>query len=302
MNENHKGNLFINFFQIFKIWDILFALIFYILGSVIARFTGAPISWLRFFIGLTIIIFIFLAYFFLEKRFSLDRNLIISERLSDSQNVRSLTSTNLLQISLGFLAVAAFFVVFMLINRGISVTAGIILFLVFILIICIAVPPIRLIQKGLSEIAFAILLGNFVPGFAFFLQSSEYSRILLSATLPLSFLILASRLAISLEQYGKNDSLRNKSMMESMGWQKGILFHNIIILVAFILIGIFGIIGQPWKITWPGLLVLPIGVFEIWQLWKITQGAKPHWKLLKLTANVLVFLAAYFISLSAWIR
>lgn len=299
MKENQKPNLFTQFFQILKISDIVLAMLFYILGAGIVRMNGAVISWFGFFIGLICVLAIFSAMPFLESRFSRIQYSVIPDK---NGSRRSLTSTNQLQIGLGFLAITAFFIVFLSVRQGLSISAGLIFFLIFLLILFMVVPPIRLIQKGLAEVPFAILVGNLVPGFAYFLQTSEYSRNLLSVTLPLTLLILANRLAISLENYEKNPDLLRKTMMESIGWRRGISFHNLIIFAAFLLMVIFGIIGQPWKLTWPGLLVLPLGIYEIWQLWKISQGAKPHWRILKLTSFGMIFLAAYFISLTAWIR
>lgn len=299
MKENQRPNLFIQFFQILKISDLLLVLVFYILGAGLVRMNGAAISWLRFFIGMICVLALFSAMPFLEIRFSKIQSALDYEK---GKSDRSFSAANYLQIGLGFLAITAFFIVFLSIKQAITISAGIIFFLIFILIIFMVIPPIRLIQKGLGEIPFAILVGNLVPGFAYFTQASDYSRNLLSVTLPLTLLILANRLAISLEGYGKDSGLFRKTMMESMEWRRGISFHNLIILVAFLLMVIFGIIGQPWKLTWPGLLVLPLGIYEIWQLWKISQGAKPNWKILKLTSYGMIYLAAYFISLTTWIR
>lgn len=259
---------------------------------------GAAISWLSFFIGMICVLALFSAMPFLEIRFSKIQSAFDYEK---GKSDRSFSAANYLQIGLGFLAITAFFIVFLFSKQAITISAGIIFFLIFILIIFMVIPPIRLIQKGLAEIPFSILVGNLVPGFAYFIQASDYSRNLLSVTLPLTLLILANRLAISLEGYGKNSGLFRKTMMESMEWRRGISFHNLIILAAFLLMGFFGIIGQPWKLTWPGLLVLPLGIYEIWQLWKISQGAKPNWKILKLTSYGMIYLAAYFISLTTWI-
>lgn len=261
--------------------------------------TGSLISWEKVFTGGASIVFLILALPFLERRFSGDRS-IPSKAVQNQPAI--LTETNLLQIGLGFLAISVFFIVFLLIRQSISISSLLILFLIFVLIICITVPPVRLIKYGMGEIAIAILLANLISGFGFFLQSDQYSKLLLSITLPLTLLLLASEIAVSLEQYGKDQPLQTRMMVDVIGWQRGMLLHDSLILFAFVLTGIFGVLVQPWRITWPGLLTLPIGLFEIWQMWRIARGAKPNWKLLKLTANAMIFLAVYFMALTAWIR
>jgi hypothetical protein len=58
--------------------------------------------------------------------------------------------------------------------------------------------------------------------------------------------------------------------------------------------------GLPWSLTWPGLLGLPFGVFQIVQMNGIAAGAKPRWRLLMITAGTTFALTAYFITWALW--
>jgi hypothetical protein len=60
------------------------------------------------------------------------------------------------------------------------------------------------------------------------------------------------------------------------------------------------VLGLPWSLTWPGLLALPIGLFEIIQINQISGGSKPRWTVLNFTASALIGLTVYFITLALW--
>jgi len=71
-------------------------------------------------------------------------------------------------------------------------------------------------------------------------------------------------------------------------------------LFGFMLFGLAAVLGLPWLLTWPGLLGLPLGLFQIWQMNSIASGAKPHWRLLSLNAVATVVLTAYLVTFTLW--
>jgi len=77
--------------------------------------------------------------------------------------------------------------------------------------------------------------------------------------------------------------------------------HNLFTLIAFVLLGFFLLIGLPWSLTWPPLLVLPIGVLQILHLQNIANGAKPNWRYLNLLSVGAFLLMSYLIIISLWL-
>jgi len=135
-----------------------------------------------------------------------------------------------------------------------------------------------------------------------FLQTNSSPKYLLFAILPLSTLLFTRELGLSLEFFGRVQNDNRQIFNGTIGWQAGTRIHNFGIFTALILMCIFGLEGQPWKITWPVLLAAPIGLVEVWLVVRITEGAKPLWKMLSLAANALGILPAYFLLLAIWIR
>jgi 1,4-dihydroxy-2-naphthoate octaprenyltransferase len=85
-----------------------------------------------------------------------------------------------------------------------------------------------------------------------------------------------------------------------LGWQRGMGLHNLLILFAFLILGVAVVLGLPFQIVWPAFLGLPIGIFQIWQVTRIMEGAKPRWRLLEITALASFSLVAYLLAFSFW--
>jgi 1,4-dihydroxy-2-naphthoate octaprenyltransferase len=119
-------------------------------------------------------------------------------------------------------------------------------------------------------------------------------------TFPITALYLAMLLALSLEGYASDEKYSRKTSMVRLGWQRGMNLHNLLILFGFMLFGLAAVLGLPWPLTWPGLLGLPLGLFQIWQMSSIAAGAKPHWRLLSLNAVATVVMTAYLVTFTLW--
>jgi 1,4-dihydroxy-2-naphthoate octaprenyltransferase len=171
----------------------------------------------------------------------------------------------------------------------------------FVLSIGYSVPPLRLAGSGYGELAVSIVVANLVPAFAFLIQTGELHRLLAMTTFPLTSLHLAMLLAFSLPDYASDLKQSKRSLMIRAGWEMGMSLHNVLILLAFLLLVVGTVaLGLPWRIIWPALLVLPVGVFQIWQMLRISQGGKPRWSLLTFTAMVTFALTAYLLTFSFW--
>jgi hypothetical protein len=62
------------------------------------------------------------------------------------------------------------------------------------------------------------------------------------------------------------------------------------------------ILGLPLSIGWPVIFVLPVGLFQIWMINRIADGAKPNWNLLILIALSTFGLTTYLLTYTFWTR
>jgi len=165
-----------------------------------------------------------------------------------------------------------------------------------------SVPPIDLSTSGYGELVASILVANFVPFFAFLLQTGELHRLLVMTTFPLTALHLAMMLAYEFPDYASDFKYQKQTLLVRMGWERGMLMHNLLILVSFLVLGTAAILGLPLAIALPGFLSLPLGLFQIWMMNRIGDGAKPNWPALTFTAAALLGITVYLLMFAFWTR
>jgi len=165
-----------------------------------------------------------------------------------------------------------------------------------------SVPPIRLSSTGYGELTTSILVANLVPIFAFVLQFQELHRLLAMSTFPLTALHLAMMIVFEFPDYYNDIKYEKLTLLVRLGWERGMVIHNILILTAFLLLGTAAAFGIPLGIVIPAFLPLPLALLQIWQLRRISAGAKPNWNTVSLTAVVLFSSVAYLLAFTFWTR
>jgi 1,4-dihydroxy-2-naphthoate octaprenyltransferase len=198
------------------------------------------------------------------------------------------------------LTVGAVITVVLLSQGDLAPTAFLFLGLAFVLALLYALPPLRLIYSGYGELVLAILMTNLFPALAYVLQAGDLHRLLAMMTFPLTLLFLAAMLALSLQSYLFDMKFHRQTMMQRLGWQRGIGLHNILIASAYILLAFSVIASLPFRLGFPAFLSLPVSIYQIRQINGIAGGSKPRWRLLSITAIASVGLAAYFMNLALW--
>ena len=66
------------------------------------------------------------------------------------------------------------------------------------------------------------------------------------------------------------------------------------------LLGAAALFGMPRALAWPGFLTLPVGLYQVWQMVQIGQGAPTRWQVLRLTAASSTFVTAYLLAFACW--
>jgi hypothetical protein len=78
------------------------------------------------------------------------------------------------------------------------------------------------------------------------------------------------------------------------------VFHNVLILLSFIILGLAFVLGLPLSVAWPIIFVLPVALYQVWMMNRIADGAKPNWNILILIAIASFGLAAYILTFAFW--
>lgn len=293
-----KPSLVAEIYRIAHVEILLAAVLLYALGGGIAFYLGSSIRWGIYWAGQLAVWMLLLSSYFLREFFAQPA---LPPGLRDSEPVPALSRNNLLVISATALTAGAALTVLLLADGALNLTVLVFLGLAFILSMAYAMPPLRLAYSGYGELVVAILMANLVPAIGFLLQSGELHRFLALMTFPLTFLYLAAYLALHLQRYAEDVRRDRRTMLTRLGWQRGMNLHNLLLLLGFLLLGSAALLGLPWRLTWPGLLGLVVGAFEIFQMVSISNGGKPRWGLLRITAAATFALTVYFLTFALWV-
>ena len=145
------------------------------------------------------------------------------------------------------------------------------------------------------EITLSVLGVLLVAAFGFLLQAGTLHRFVAMSVFPLTLLNISAQIIFKFPSFGRDSLSEKKSILVRSGWQLGMNIVNILILSAFLLLGLAMLAGLPPLIVWPTFLVFPLALFQIWYLNRIAAGAKPHWKALSWSAVSIYSLTTYLL-------
>jgi 1,4-dihydroxy-2-naphthoate octaprenyltransferase len=278
----------------------------YALGGGVAHYLGYPIIWDRFFPGLLISLLIFESQIFFNEYFNLldrGKNAILPDPKpgEESGKVR-LEQNRLVFLGFTFLTIAAVLVVMLFNQKALNPTNGFFLFLMALGWLMVSCPPLRLARSGFGQLMETFLIVYAVPAFALSLQIGSIHRLLTMNIFPLTCLYLAMLLVQQMPDFGESIRTGQKNLLTMLGCNWGMTIHNILIPLAYLLIGAALLVGMPWPLAWPAFLTIPLAAYEIWLMVQIDMGVKPRWRLLSVTSSGLFFLTAYMLAFSIWVR
>jgi 1,4-dihydroxy-2-naphthoate octaprenyltransferase len=278
----------------------------YSLGGGIAHYLGNSVRWDYFFPGMLICLLIYESQIFFNEYFNLlekGKNAILPDPKPGEESGKvQLEQNRLMFFGFAFLTIAAVLVVMLYNQKVLNLTSGLFLLMLVLGGLMISCPPLRLSRSGFGQLMETFLILYVVPAFALLLQTGSIHRLLTMNIFPLTCLYLAMLLVLQMPDYGEAVRTGQKNLLTMLGCNWGMTIHNILIPLAYLLIGGALLVGMPWVLAWPVFLTIPLAAYEIWLMIQIDMGVKPRWKLLSVTSSGLFFLAAYLLTFSIWIR
>lgn len=290
-----------------KPYFLISGAITYALGVGIANYLGVRIDWGIYIIGQAWVTILQLSANILNEYYitpgeSVNRNHFSTNGNSEKNSEEKLPPRIKLIAASACLAGVAALSVFMISKIELVLEAYLIMGLCFLGAFFYSVPPVRLKTTGYGELIASILLAFLVPTLAFLLQEKELHPLLAMSTFPLVALCLVTFIAPEYAAYSTDLWQGKRTLLVRMGWQSGMTLHNLLILSAFLLLCLASIFGLPRFVLFSALLTFPLGLLELWQMWRIRNGAKPNWRALKINAIALFGSMAYMITYAYWSR
>jgi 1,4-dihydroxy-2-naphthoate polyprenyltransferase len=279
--------------------------VLYGLGAGIAHYLGITVDWNAYFIGQAWVSLLQLSTQFLNEYYNAEGdesnpNRTILTGGSGAIGPGKLPRRSALLAAMTCLAGLASLTVVLIATLKPGLEVYLIMFLAFLGGFFYSTPPIKLESTGYGELTTTAMVAFMVPSFAFLLQTGEMHRLIAMSSFPLAALMMAMMLAFELPDYATDLKFGKRTMMVRLGWQNGMGMHNILVLSAYLVLMLARLFDYPWFATLAGLLTLPIGIFQIWQMRSIANGGKPNWNLLTTGALALFGSMAYLVAYAFW--
>ncbi len=293
------------FIRLTRPFFLLGGILMYALGVGIAHYLGASIDWPVYWLGQGCVTLLQLSAQYLNEYFDLIADADNPNRTpftggSGTGREGAIRRNIPLMAAASTLTVGAVLTVLLIANGRINQSSGLILALAYAGSIFYSVPPLRLVGSGYGELVASILVANLVPVFAFILQYGDLHRLVAMATFPLTALHIAMLIGFSLPDYSNDLKFGKRTLLIRLGWQRGMLIHNYLIILAYLILAIAVLQGMPWRLAWPGFLTLPVGGFQIYQMNRIAAGAPARWTPLTFNAIATFGLTAYLLAFAFW--
>ena len=148
----------------------------------------------------------------------------------------------------------------------------------------------------------ALLFAVLPPAMGFFIQSNDIHWMLTLTVLPMIPGFIANQLLHQIKHFSADQKGDVKSFVNAIGWERGMVFHNALILLGYVMFALVAVLGFPWFLVWQVFLTLPIGLLEIWLMERTRRGGKVLWRAMTAATLSIYFIPMYLMGLAFWIR
>jgi 1,4-dihydroxy-2-naphthoate octaprenyltransferase len=282
---------------------LLAALAFYFLGMSISAYLGVSISWIRALIGFVMLVSLLSGGALLDAFFWLvSQPPGVAAYTDDRWGLDpSLPKGSVISLAVVYFGIGIGMVVLLLAGGGLTMTDWLVVSVLAILLVVTPVPPIQLAQRGVGELTSVFVLAVVAPALGQSLQSGAIHSITAVLTFPLFLLALSAVLASGLERFAADVHFNRKTILTRLGWQTSMVIHSVSILLAFIILLSSSWMGVPARLGLFACLALPVGLFQLWLVYKLGQGAPPFWKLIRFISLATPALTVYLLIFNLWL-
>jgi hypothetical protein len=267
----------------------------YTLGTVLALQAGQAWNATSFFLGMLV----FFGFYLLERTYAyLSRSKI--NVFSTLQRSRRLRSPELVFFLFFLFAGLLLCVYFISISGGLRSPN-------WVWFLLLAVGILMNVSKNLNQwnmpyrwMTDGIIISPVLLFWGASLAKLDSTPVLFFLSLPLLFFYLASQTSLQFETYGEDLKKGHQALLVSIGWERGMTLHHILVALGYLGLGFYLYMSGAWAIAWPVLLMMSVSLLEVWQLQRIAGGMRPNWGLLKATA-ITQYLGIVYILLFAFL-
>lgn len=299
------GKTLLLFIRLTRPMFLLGVALVYALGVGIARYLGTDIDWGAYWLGQVWVSLLQLSTQYFNEYYNAPADQVNPNRTlltggSGALGPGKLPRRVALMAALTCLAFLASITVLVIAQLQPPAAAYLIMGLAFLGAFFYSNPPLSLENSGYGELVTSVLVGFMVPAYAFILQYGDLHRLVAMSAFPMVAAHMAMLLAFDLPDYGTDLKFEKRTLMIRLGWQNGMLLHNAMILTVYLLLLMARSLGFPGFATLAGMLSLPVGLFQIWQMRQIANGARVNWNALTIGGVALFTSLTYLLAYAFW--
>ncbi|MFH1184409.1 MAG: hypothetical protein V1755_05130 [Chloroflexota bacterium] len=277
----------------------LLAALTYALGAGIARYLGTPTQMNVLVLGLMGVVLAQTSMGLLAVVFRSPLDPLLA---NETREQRRIVRNAALYTSVAALSAAGALGIIIHRAGGLSASAMLCLGLSLLVIVLFAVPPVRAMDRGFGEMLLAVQIAYLAPSIGFLLQAGSYHRLLNACIVALTFLLVATLVALEFPSYAEDLKHERFTLLTRLGWDNALRVHNMLIAAAYLLLALAAVSGFSFALLSPAFLTIPFALLQVYWLRNIGLGARPIWNLLSANAVAIFGLTAYFLALSFWLR
>jgi 1,4-dihydroxy-2-naphthoate octaprenyltransferase len=278
---------------------LLLAALTYTLGAGIARYLGTPLRSNVLVLGLAGVTLSLASMSLLAAVFRPN-----SEALVENESIeqRRLVRNAALYTAIAALAATGFIGFTIHLDVGLSLSTLVCLGLSLAAILLYGLPPVRALDRGFGELLMGVEVAYLAPSLGFLLQAGAYHSLLNASIVALTFLFLATLVALEFPTYADDLKHGRENILTRIGWQAALRTHHGLLIAGYLLLALPVLMGFSFRLFFPAFLTVPFAMLQAYLLQSLARGAKPIWNLLSANAVAVFGLTAYFLTLSFWLR
>jgi 1,4-dihydroxy-2-naphthoate octaprenyltransferase len=304
-SQDRWGIVVLRFIQLTRPVFLFGVAVVYALGAGIAHYLGMDINWNAYLLGQIWVTLLQLTAQYFNEYYNAPADQVNPNRTwltggSGALGPGKLPRNVALMAALVCLAFLASLTVVVVSQFSPPPEAFLIMGLAFLGALFYSNPPFNLESTGYGELVTSVMVGFLVPAFAFILQYGQMHRLVAMCAFPLTAAHMAMLLALELPDYSTDLKFEKRTLMIRLGWQNGMLLHNLLILSIYLLLLLARAFGLPSFALIAGMLSLPVGLFQIWQMRQIANGARVNWNALTVGAVALFAALSYLLAYAYW--
>ncbi len=159
--------------------------------------------------------------------------------------------------------------------------------------------------EAFADLLIVVYISYIIPYTAYILQSGKDHPLIILNAFYLIFVILSYVSLNELSEYKSTRATRKMTkIIDLTGYRGGILFHNFLLIFAYLACAMLFFWGLPKNVYFPIFLTIPFSGYHVWKMLKLleVEGDTFSWKRAIILHLFIMFSLLYFPAYGYWMR